>query len=281
MDNRKKSIEEFLKAIKNNSYQDDWYSSDNTFRGGILEARDLAGNALAQEVLKNTKVPIPSDGASLSRKEDFLNQMLEERYPEFDEPNLRLEDISKEKNAKGLYNIANKQIIVNPSSHQSIRELLATTLHEGGHKYDYTQLGHKIPSELMQMPGQIDEEKAITKSFELGDSGKKYGGLDMYNEAAENHHARIPKLRDAKSFEHGALKSMLKSGTFKALPIIGTAATAAAALSSPDASAAALDFAVPGGVESLGPSSDDAIIENPQANPEMRKQALMRMKNGK
>jgi hypothetical protein len=35
-----------------------------------------------------------------------------------------------------------------------------------------------------------------------------------------------------------------------------------------------MDMAVPGGVDSLGPSEEDAAIENPQANPELRRKAL-------
>jgi hypothetical protein len=93
---------------------------------------------------------------------------------------------------------------------------------------------------------------------------------------AKGHHAEIPKLREG-SFGLGALKSMIKSGTFKALPIIGGAATAATALNTPDASAAIGDAFVPGGLESLGPSQDDEVIENPQANPELRKKALQGM----
>jgi hypothetical protein len=63
----------------------------------------------------------------------------------------------------------------------------------------------------------------------------------------------------------------------KAVPIIGTAAAGVAALSSPDASAAAADLVIPGGLESLSPSAEDATIENPQKNPELRKAALQKL----
>lgn len=103
-----------------------------------------------------------------------------------------------------------------------------------------------------------------------------------YEILSKGHHAEIPKLREG-SFEFGALKSMMKNGKFKsiagALPYVGGAVTAATALSSPDASAAVGDILVPGGLQGLGPSSEDAAIENPQANPELRKQALQKLMN--
>ena len=63
----------------------------------------------------------------------------------------------------------------------------------------------------------------------------------------------------------------------RGIPYIGTTLAGAAALSSPDASAAAMDMAIPGGLESLGPSEEDAAIENPQRNPAARRAALESM----
>lgn len=74
-------------------------------------------------------------------------------------------------------------------------------------------------------------------------------------------------------------KDMPKSNfkILRALPIIGTAAAGAAALSSPDAMAGAMDMAIPGGLESLEPSAEDAAIENPQRNPTARRAALEKL----
>jgi hypothetical protein len=55
---------------------------------------------------------------------------------------------------------------------------------------------------------------------------------------------------------NGGLKLLGKS-----LPIIGAAITGAAALSSPDAGAAAIDFLVPGGVESMGVSDEQKQLD--------------------
>jgi len=63
----------------------------------------------------------------------------------------------------------------------------------------------------------------------------------------------------------------------RGIPYIGTTLAGAAALSSPDASAAAMDMAIPGGLESLGPSEEDAAIENPQRNPAARRAALEKL----
>ena len=47
-----------------------------------LDARDLTQSALAQQVLKNTGIPIPGQRASAGKIEDFYNQLLHEQYPE-------------------------------------------------------------------------------------------------------------------------------------------------------------------------------------------------------
>jgi hypothetical protein len=95
----------------------------------------------------------------------------------------------------------------------------------------------------------------------------------------------IKKVRDLPDDER-VLKEIAKRSkgldkpsfrVLKAIPYVGTALAGAAALSSPDASAAAADLAIPGGLESLGPSEEDAAIENPQANPELRKAALQKL----
>ncbi len=92
----------------------------------------------------------------------------------------------------------------------------------------------------------------------------------------------IKQVRDLPEDEK-VVKEILKRSkgldkpSFKVLrgiPYVGTALAGAAALSSPDASAAAMDMAIPGGLESLGPSAEDMDIENPQKNPAARRAAL-------
>jgi hypothetical protein len=61
--------------------------------------------------------------------------------------------------------------------------------------------------------------------------------------------------------------------TLKALPIVGTGAAAAAALSSPDASAAIGDFVIPGGLESLG-GNEDAAFKRESDEYNRRKKTL-------
>ena len=233
-----------------------------------LQARDLAGDALAQQVLKNTRIPIPDDNASRLKKEDFFKRLMAERYPEleFGDDDINFSMLNEKDIPDGLYNPDSGKIFLKnrPDTIRNVADLL----HEGGHKLDY---------EKLNFDGTPDVSD-INKTTKIP-SGRNMFDVDpteMYEVIAKGHHAEIPKLREG-AFELGALKSYLKSGTFKALPIIGTAATAAAALSSPDASAAAMDMAIPGGLESLGPSAEDAAIENPQANPELRKAALQKL----
>lgn len=233
-----------------------------------LQARDLAGDALAQQVLKNTGIPIPDDNASRLKKEDFFKRLMAERYPElkFGDDDINFNMLNERTTPDGLYVPDNGKIFLKnrPDTIRNVADLL----HEGGHKLDY---------EKLNFDGTPDVS-GVNKATKIP-SGRNMFDIDpteMYEVMAKGHHLEIPKLREG-AFELGALKSYLKNGTFKAIPIIGTAAAGAAALSSPDASAAAGDILVPGGLDSLGPSEEDATIENPQANPELRKAALQKL----
>lgn len=278
-DLKKEALEQFSKKLSSGDFSTgNLISPEGQLGRQAFSARDIAEQALANEFLKDTGLPIPDKFQTTSQAEDFLSRSLKQVYPEF-EPNLRLVS-SKEAphliKSLGSYSPSSASILLNRDqfSPKDVRNLLATAFHEGAHKYDDKVLNYSVPKELMKERGQLDFKKAYDVAKELD---RPIDPTEMYEVAAKGHHARIPKLRDADSFGLGALKSYLKSGTFKALPIIGTAAAGAAALSSPDASAAAMDMAIPGGLESLGPSAEDAAIENPQRNPAARRAALESM----
>jgi len=168
--------------------------------------------------------------------------------------------------AIGMYENGNIYLNKELAKSRSPQKLTADLLHEGAHGYD--DLKKIMPADQVE-----DFNKELRKLKASGFDLKNADPAQVYELIAKKHHAEIPKLREG-TFGLGALKNYLKTGTFKALPVIGTAAAGAAALSSPDASAAAMDMAIPGGVESLGPSAEDMAIENPQANPELRRKAL-------
>lgn len=275
-DLKKEALESFAKKLSSGDYSSGDLILPNIALGNqAIAARNISEQTLANEFLKNTGLLVPDKFQSTSKAEDFLNRALKEAYPELT-PDVKLmseKNIPSLSKNLGMYSPSKSSIVLNTDkfSPKDIRDLLATTFHEGAHQYDDKVLDYKMPKELSQEKSQLNFKKAYDVAKELD---RPIDPTEMYDIAAKGHHARIPKLRDADSFGIGALKSYLKSGTFKALPIIGTAAAGAAALSSPDVSAAALDMAIPGGVESLGPSAEDAIIENPQANPAARRAAL-------
>lgn len=278
-DIKKEALEKYSKKLASGDYSSgNLILPEGPLGKQAFTARDIAEQALAHEFLKNTGLPIPDKFQTIGKAEDFLNRSLQQVYPEFN-PNLKLvsdKDVSYLSKSLGAYDPSSSSILINREkfSPKDVRDLLATAFHEGAHKYDDKVLNYIMPKELRKERGQLDFKKAYEIAKELD---RPIDPTEMYEVAAKGHHARIPKLRDADSFGLGALKSYLKSGAFKAIPIIGTAATGAAALSSPDASAGISDMLVPGGVESLGPSEEDAIIENPQANPQLRKAALQRL----
>lgn len=275
---RLKALEDYAKEVEQGlPFAEGYINKDSNIEKNALRARSLAEDSLAQQVLKNTGIPIPDDTAPTGKKADFLSRVFKERYPEL-EPNIKV--LPDEKISSiighpmaGFYQpeteFKKPEIVVNESEFKRGGAVkgLGTMLHEAGHQYD-----DKI---LKAATDELDLE-TLRKLVRQGVDLKNMDPAQVYELYAAKHHAQIPKLREG-TYGLGALKSYLKSGTFKALPIIGTAAAGAAALSSPDASAAAMDMAIPGGLESLGPSEEDAAIENPQANPAARKAALQKL----
>lgn len=260
---RRKALEEYAKNVELGIPQaEDYVGKTGNILADALKARNLAEEALAQKVLDNTGIPIPDKTTPISKKEDFLNRILKERYPEIKNP---IELTETPGNAGEYFNgkvRLNKNLIGN----RDIVKLTSDVLHEGGHGYDDVK--------KLVTPDMTDNfNKELRRLKAEGYDLKNMDPSEVYEAMASKHHAKIPNLREG-TYGLGALKSYLKSGTFKALPIVGTAATAAAALSSPDASAAVGDALVPGGLESLGPSEEDATIENPQRNPAARRAAL-------
>ena len=193
------------------------------------------------------------------RKEDFYNRVMQDLYPELDS------DISfdpkMDKRNLGTYNPNNGKVELSPEiANQDIRKGLSTSIHEQAHKYDDKILKYNMPKTLItgkNADTQLNLDKALNRFL---DAETAPGPSSLYEVAAKGHHARIPNLRDADSFGLGALKSMMKSGTFRqvagALPLAGTAL----ALSSGDASAAAAEL--PSEIPILGQAYDAVRSED-------------------
>jgi hypothetical protein len=256
---RRKTLETFAKQMREDIplSEDLLEDVDNDIYNNGLLARNLSEDTLANELLKDTGISIPDDNAPISKKEDFLNRMLAERYPEFKDPNVRIGDES-------YYQKGNIFVREQPDILKQTSDLF----HEGAHKFDVEDLGFQ-GRELSNQPLR----RAKTSGMDL----KSADPTQIYEIMAKGHHARIPNLRDADSFGQGALKSYMKNGVFKALPIIGPAIGAGMAAMSGDANAAS-GLPILGEAESLGPQkgSVDDMIENPKPGmtSEQRKKAL-------
>lgn len=221
MEDRKKTLELFAKQLSEGlPFAEDFISGTNDIENNALMARNLSEDALAQQVLKNTGIPIPGKGASPAKTEDFLNRIVAERYPEFKDPNVRLG------NEDSYYK---KQITIDPKKN-SITETVGKALHEAGHKYD---------DEVLNKMGQNLDLADLRKAKASGLDLKNMDPAQVYELYAKNHHAQIPDLREG-TFGLGALKSMMKTGNFKQLagPVAGLGLGAVGALASGDASAA-------------------------------------------
>lgn len=222
MDDRKKALELFAKQLSEGlPFAEDFIKGDHDIENNALLARNLAGESLAHNVIKDTNISVPHSGASISKKEDFLNRVVAEHYPEIKDPNIRI-------GAEDSYSPRTGGILVRDN--EDLTKTLGKTLHEAGHKYDNDVLGFK---------GQNLDLKTLRDAKKSGLDLKNADPMQVYDVYAKGHHARIPDLRDADNFELGALKSYLKNGTFKqiagTLPLVG--GVAAAAMSG-DASAA-------------------------------------------
>lgn len=241
MDDRKKALELFAKELSQGlPFAEDYIEKTPDIELNSLRARDLSEDALAQQVLNNTGIPIPDNGASLSKKEDFLNRIIAERYPEFKgNPNLKIG------NEDSFYK---GNILVN--DRHDLTTMTGKALHEAGHKYD---------SEILNHQGKNLDLADLRKAKASGMDLKNMDPAQVYEMYAKNHHAKIPNLREG-SFGLGALKSMMKNGTFKGIAPIGIGAALTAAALPEDASAS--DF-IPGldQAENAGSSMDDKMIQ--------------------
>lgn len=240
----RKLLERYAKETANgNPLAEDFIKERRSVENKALQARDLAEDALANQVMKNTNVPIPGKEASRAKQENFLNRILEQTHPEIS-PDVRLSDDIPDYD--GAYNSNTGIIKVNASTaKKDILKGLSATLHEGAHKYDFDTGGFKGTPDI--------EYKDLVKNTPNGRMLKDIDPAHAYELMSNGHHKQLPDLRNG-SFGLGALKSMMKNGTFRqvagALPLAGTAL----ALSSGDVSAAASEL--PSEIPILGQAYD-------------------------
>lgn len=295
MDDKRKKLEAFVQQLKGgNPLSEEFvktqlpefnpnepvgskYRTEAAVNKRALQARNLAEDSLANEVMKNTGVPIPNNNASRLKREDFLKRIIEERYPEFKlgDDDLNLSMMDDPSVPDGIYNSDSGKIFVK-NKPDTIKNL-SGALHEAGHKYDYEHLNFDGTDDVSKlgMKDNLPGKRALAD----------IDPTEAYEIMAKGHHAEIPDLREG-SFGLGALKSYLKSGNFKSVagPVAGLGLTAA--LMPEDASAS--DF-IPGldQAENAGSSMDDKLMKTEvkalqnYSNSQARKDALMRLRNGR
>lgn len=207
--------EEFLPALDETPNK---YNIERLAANRALRARDIAEDSLANEVLKNTGIPIPADNAPRLKKEDFLNRLMKERYPEI-EPDVNLGLMLEDPTTpEGIYSVDGKTIHL--KNKPNIIKNTSTALHEAAHQYDDQVLNFDGTDDVQfkNLKTNVPAKKIITD----------IDPAEAYEIIAKNHHATIPKLREG-SFGLGALKSMMKNGTFKGVaPVLAKAGLAAA-----------------------------------------------------
>ena len=264
---RKKVLEDYAKDVeKGLPFTDGYIKKSSDIYDNALSARNLAEEALAQKVLDNTGIPIPDKTSSLSKKEDFLNQLLNQQYPELKQ-NVQFKDMD---GALGKFDGGKIYLNKELAKSRDIQKMTSDVFHEGGHAYDEFK---KIVPDIQVEDFNKELRKLKASGFDL----KNADPAQVYELIAKNHHAQIPNLRNG-TYGLGALKSYLKSGTFKAIPLVGTALGAGLALASGEANAASA-LPILGEASDLGPEqgSEDWEIENPQRNQAARRAALEKL----
>jgi hypothetical protein len=164
--------------------------------------RNINQAALAQQVLKNTGIPIPGPRTSASKLEDFFQQLGTETHPELKNMTVDLADLAKE-NANGIYYSGDKHKWIELQKDMWKRDpekAVGTLMHELGHAYDDQVLGQR--------------SKPISENLKLPES---MSPSEAYEIMSNKHHVDyIPGKREVGSFGKGALESLRKNGTFRA-----------------------------------------------------------------
>lgn len=232
---RLKALEDYAREVEQGlPFAEDFINKDSNIEKNALRARSLAEDSLAQQVLKNTGIPIPDTSAPVKTQEDFMAQIFKERYPEL-EPNIRIlpdEKIQRivGQQTSGYYQpeteFKKPEIVINENELKRGGTVkgIGTLFHEAGHQYD-----DKI---LKASTDELDLE-TLRKLVREGVDLKNMDPAEVYELYGAKHHAKIPNLREG-TYGLGALKSYLKSGTFKGLaPVLakGAGAVAGGALS--------------------------------------------------
>lgn len=221
---RKKALEDFAKDVERGiPLAEDYTGKSGDVLSDSLYARNLAEEALAQKVLDNTGIPIPDKSARKAQLEDFFAQLLDQTYPELNLDKFYIEPIPDQLKVEGYFDPKTKNIVVNQNSikNNGIVSGVGTLFHEAGHAYDDVK---KITPKITQDDFNKELRRLKAEGFDL----KNADPAQVYELMAEKHHAKIPKLREG-TYGLGALKSYLKSGTFKGMaPLLAKGAAAGA-----------------------------------------------------
>jgi hypothetical protein len=283
---KKKALELFTNDLRDYGSTDSGLliPKSKDLRNSATNARDLAEDALAHQVLKETGVPIPGKGASKNQVENFLQDISKERYPELGDVDLEIGDNLP---VEGNYSSKTGKIRLDKEMvRKDPVKAVSGLLHENGHKYD---------DKILNYRGKEIDDAAFRK---VRDKIKgQVDPTDIYETVARSvgHHAEIPVMREG-SFGLGALKSILKSGKFKSVaPLLlakGVAGGATGMLSLASEAADSEEMGDAAEQEAFQRESDEAnrrskaLKKNPEMkavyenidNPDLKREALMRIR---
>jgi hypothetical protein len=278
----KQLYEDIIKRMKEGSDNlelDDLIGKGNSNLDTSMNARDTLEQTLAHQYMKDTGVSVPNlKTASRGDLERYVGDILSEQNPANKNVNVKVLD---DMDSLGSFDPNTNTVKVGRNA-KNIEDFTGTAFHEGAHAYDKKSGLFKSTAEDVWSP----EKKALLKDFGIKNSLdlSKQDSAILNEIQQAGHHATIPKFREG-SFGRGGLASLIKNKSFKALPFIGPALGAAAAINSGEASAA---IPILNEADNLGPEegSIESIVEDPTKSYEQRRKAIeqlsqRRIENGK
>lgn len=242
---RIKLLRDYAKQVESGNTDTTEFMDPSDKKGFMTQSRNLSEDALAEQVSRNTNIPVPDKRASKNKIVDFLNQHAEQRYPEVKGEIVLGDELldSSGRKAEALFHPRTGKIeLAEDIAKKDPIKALSGIFHEKAHGFDQV---NKLPSidkmdyEALDAALKINPDLTPDQKYEI---------------LAGKHHGKIKGLREG-TFGLGALKSYLKSGNFKSI-LPGAVSLGAGAALAGSASDALADTIVPGGVESAGEGSD-------------------------
>lgn len=278
MEDKSKLFKELAKRLRDegaNANIDDLISMSGDSLENSRQTRDLLEQYVGSEMMKNTSIPIDIKNEKGAKK---TLERLTEQYTDIKNPKWDVYDIGKD-TVGGLHTDGSFGANTRYLDKDTLGQLLA---HEPIHKMVQDEgLGKSIPDNIMSKA----KKEALKEANILSGSDLAKRGAMASHEIMQLGHLN-PTSKSTSSLRNAIAAATGKFGKLsKAIPFIGPALGAAAAINTGEASAA---IPILNEADDLGSpeGSLESVVEDPTNSYEVRKKAIeqlsqRRIENGK